>query len=54
MRAKKNKELEEMDEEDEVDYDLTNYNASNDPFGRGGAGAPLRDQYGNMITTRKP
>ena len=24
------------------------------PFGRGGAGAPLRDQHGNIISTRKP
>lgn len=24
------------------------------PFGRGGGGAPLRDQYGNMITSFKP
>jgi len=24
------------------------------PFGRGGGGAPLRDQFGNMITSRKP
>ncbi len=24
------------------------------PFGRGGGGAPLRDQFGTMITTRKP
>ena len=30
--------------------DFYNYN----PFGRGGGGAPLRDQFGNVITTRKP
>ena len=24
------------------------------PYGRGGGGAPLRDQFGTMITTRKP
>lgn len=24
------------------------------PFGKGGGGAPLRDQFGNMITSRKP
>jgi len=24
------------------------------PFGRGGGGAPLRDQFGSVITTRKP
>lgn len=25
-----------------------------DPFGRGGAGAPLRDYKGDIITHRKP
>lgn len=24
------------------------------PYGKGGGGAPLRDQFGNMITSRKP
>lgn len=27
-----------------------NYN----PFGRGGAGAPVRDNYGNIVANRKP
>jgi hypothetical protein len=30
--------------------DFYNYN----PFGRGGGGAPLRDQFGNVIVSRKP
>jgi hypothetical protein len=30
--------------------DFYHYN----PFGKGGGGAPLRDQHGNVITTRKP
>jgi hypothetical protein len=27
---------------------------SYNPFGRGGGGAPLRDQNANVITSRKP
>ncbi len=27
---------------------------SYNPYGKGGGGAPLRDQFGNSITTRKP
>jgi len=40
------------DKQDDIDYLKESY--SYQPFGRGGAGAPLRDQFGNMITSRKP
>lgn len=36
------------------DLDALEDQFSYNPFGKGGGGAPLRDQFGNMITTRKP
>jgi centrosome and spindle pole-associated protein 1 len=32
-----------------VEQEAMNYN----PFGKGGAGAPLRDQLGNIVTNTK-
>lgn len=48
-RRRKSKE---KDQDDDVHFLHEAYNYQ--PFGRGGAGAPLRDQFGNMITSRKP
>lgn len=42
-QEKRVKEFEELDE-------FFSYN----PFGRGGGGAPLRDQNGTVIPSRKP
>ena len=50
-QARKNKAKNKKLEEDyQALDDFYGYN----PFGRGGGGAPLRDQFGNSITTRKP
>ena len=38
--------------EDDIHFLKESYNYN--PFGRGGGGAPLRDQFGNMITSYKP
>lgn len=36
------------------DFNFLDEFYSNNPFGKGGGGAPLRDQFGNMITSRMP
>jgi centrosome and spindle pole-associated protein 1 len=36
------------------DYHFLDEFYAYNPFGRGGGGAPLRDQFGNMVTSRKP
>eukprot|EP00347_Sterkiella_histriomuscorum_P017950 403347363 len=43
----------------QIDAKVTDHNFLDEfytynPFGRGGGGAPLRDQFGTMITSRKP
>ena len=48
-RKRKSKER-DQDEDHHFLEEAFNYQ----PFGRGGAGAPLRDQFGNMITSFKP
>jgi hypothetical protein len=47
------KRFDQMDNRVQDFHYLDEFSAYN-PFGRGGGGAPLRDQFGNMITTRKP
>lgn len=53
---KDNEARKKMNELDDKVYDfhfLDEFYGYN-PFGRGGGGAPLRDQFGTMITSRKP
>lgn len=49
---KKRRRSRDQDKEDDIHFLKESYNYN--PFGRGGAGAPLRDQFGNMITSYKP
>jgi len=41
-------------EDREKDIEQLNEFYGYNPFGRGGGGAPIRNQYGDVITTRKP
>jgi len=43
-----------MQREKQKDQDYFNDENFINAFGKGGSGAPLRDQFGNTITTRKP
>ena len=49
-----NKSIRDKQERRDKDIDDLDDYYSYNPFGRGGGGAPLRDQCGNVITTRKP
>ncbi|CAI2361520.1 unnamed protein product [Moneuplotes crassus] len=49
---RKKRKSKERDLDEDVDFLQESFNYQ--PFGKGGAGAPLRDQFGNMITSRKP
>lgn len=49
---KKRRKSREQDQDDNIHFLHEFYNYQ--PFGKGGGGAPLRDQFGNMITSRKP
>lgn len=52
-RTKENKrKSREKDKDEDIHFLQESFNYQ--PFGRGGGGAPLRDQFGNMITSRKP
>jgi hypothetical protein len=46
------KKSKDIDKDEDINFLHDSYNYQ--PFGRGGGGAPLRDQFGNMITSRKP
>jgi len=50
-KRRKNKSR-EKDKDEDIYFLKEAYNYQ--PFGRGGGGAPLRDQFGNMITSFKP
>eukprot|EP00002_Diphylleia_rotans_P040895 TRINITY_DN9824_c0_g1_i4.p1 TRINITY_DN9824_c0_g1~~TRINITY_DN9824_c0_g1_i4.p1 ORF type:complete len:387 (+),score=63.98 TRINITY_DN9824_c0_g1_i4:49-1209(+) len=54
IRQKKEREAKEKERlrllEEKEEKELRAYN----PFGRGGAGAPLRDERGNLMTSRRP
>lgn len=49
---RKRRKSREQDQDDDIHFLRESYNYQ--PFGKGGGGAPLRDQFGNMITSRKP
>lgn len=49
---KKRRRSRDNDKDDDIHFLHESYNYQ--PFGKGGGGAPLRDQFGNMITSRKP
>lgn len=49
---RKRRKSKEQDQDDDIYFLRESYDYQ--PFGKGGGGAPLRDQYGNMITSRKP
>ncbi|CAI2361752.1 unnamed protein product [Moneuplotes crassus] len=54
MEADKQKRRKSKEKDRDEDIDFLQESFNYQPFGRGGAGAPLRDQFGNMITSRKP
>jgi hypothetical protein len=49
---KRKRKSKERDQDEDIYFLEESFNYQ--PFGRGGGGAPLRDQYGNMITSLKP
>lgn len=54
MRDNESKKRFTKIDEKVADHNFLDEFYSYNPFGRGGGGAPLRDQFGTMITTRKP
>ena len=47
------KQFDKIDEKVQ-DFNYLDEHYAYNPFGKGGGGAPLKDQFGNSITTRKP
>lgn len=54
MEADKRRRRKSKEKDRHEDIDFLQESFDYQPFGRGGGGAPLRDQFGNMITSRKP
>jgi hypothetical protein len=53
MRANQEKKLAELQKDRELDHYTLKSRYENDPFGRGGAGAPKKDEYGNINARRR-
>ena len=48
MRQRKEQQKREQEAYDrKLDEEIRNYN----PYGRGGGGAPMKDQFGNLVGT---
>lgn len=54
MEAKNNQKKQEKSNEREKDVEYLDDFYHYNPFGRGGGGAPLRDQHGKVIAERNP
>jgi hypothetical protein len=54
IKEKEEKKKREREEKLRREREELKQLAENNPFGKGGAGAPLRDQSGNIIVNRKP
>jgi len=52
MRDNQERKYNKLQNDREHDHSLLRQRLDNDPFGKQGAGAPLRDRYGNIITTK--
>jgi len=52
MRDNQERKYNRLQNDREHDHSLLRQRLDNDPFGKQGAGAPLRDRYGNIITTK--
>uniref|UniRef100_A0A2C9KJ12 Uncharacterized protein n=1 Tax=Biomphalaria glabrata TaxID=6526 RepID=A0A2C9KJ12_BIOGL len=49
MMEKNIKKMKEKEEQERYDLKMEEEARTYDPFGKGGGGAPMRDQFGNVI-----
>ena len=53
MKEKENKKKREKEERVRKEQEELKQNLQYNPFGKGGAGAPIKDNSGNIIVNRK-
>ena len=54
IKDKEEKKRREKEEKIRKERDELKKNMEYNPFGRGGAGAPIKDNMGNVVANRKP